>query len=108
MTQQLPEIQEPAAIDWDGMMCFTRIQQIRGYLIAGSPVLLNPNDGMALMNTLEHALSSMTTERNLNARIVKLNNDIERIGHERDQMISANVDLQERLSRLTHLEDDLK
>lgn len=36
---------------------------------------------------------------------VTLRADIERIGHERDQMIAANVELQERLSRL---EDDCK
>lgn len=87
-----------AAIDWDGMMCFTQLQQIRGYLIAGSPVLLSPDDGFALMNTLEHALSSMMTECNLNAQIAKLHENIERIGQERDQMIAANVDLQTRLS----------
>lgn len=87
-----------AAIDWDGMMCFTQLQQIRGCLVAGSPVLLSPNDGFALMNTLEHALSSMTTEHNLNAQIAKLHNDIERIGQERVQMIAANVELQTRLS----------
>jgi hypothetical protein len=38
-------------------------------------------------------------------RAMKLFADIERIGHERDQMVAANVELQERLSRL---EDDLK
>lgn len=35
----------------------------------------------------------------------KLRSDVERIGHERDQMVAANMELQERLSRL---EDDLK
>lgn len=35
----------------------------------------------------------------------QLRSDIERIGRERDQMVAANVELQERLSKL---EDDLK
>lgn len=39
------------------------------------------------------------------AEVVKLCADVERIGHERDQMVAANVELQERLSRL---EDDQK
>lgn len=36
---------------------------------------------------------------------IKLRADVERIGRERDDMASANVELQERLSKL---EDDLK
>ena len=96
---------ENVGIDWDGMMCFTQLQDIRGYIVAGSCVLLSPNDGMALMNTLEHALGSWTREKNMQATISKLSADVERIGHERDQMVAANVDLQERLSRL---EDDHK
>lgn len=35
--------------------------------------------------------------------ITRLRADVKRIGHERDQMVAANVELQERLSRL---EDD--
>jgi len=38
----------------------------------------------------------------------KLLANIERLGHERDQMIAANVELQERLSAFSALEDDLK
>lgn len=36
---------------------------------------------------------------------LQLRSSVERIGHERDQMVAANVELQERLSRL---EDDGK
>ena len=39
------------------------------------------------------------------AEVRRIRGDIERIGRERDQMIAANVELQQRLSRL---EDDLK
>jgi hypothetical protein len=86
-----------AGIDWDGMLCFTQLQDIRGYIVAGSCVLLSPNDGMALVNTLEHALSSMTTERNLRARIERLHADVERLGRERDDMARAAQEMQERL-----------
>lgn len=44
----------------------------------------------------------------LDAQVVQidlLRADLERIGHERDQMVAANVELQDRLSRL---EDDRK
>jgi hypothetical protein len=31
-----------AGIDWGGMMCFTQLQDIRGYLLNGSCVMLSP------------------------------------------------------------------
>lgn len=96
-----------ANIDWDGMMCFTQLQDIRGYLVNGSCVMLSPNDGFALMNTLEHALSSMTTERNLRARIERLHADVERIGRERDDMARAAQELQARLSAYERNRGDL-
>lgn len=49
-----------------------------------------------------------TKEKNLRVEIERLRADIEHIGRERDQMIAANVELQERLSQLSRLDDDLK
>lgn len=54
---------------------------------------------------LSAGLDALIRSQNVN-EIIKLRSDIERIGHERDQMVAANVELQERLSkaeRLNHI-----
>lgn len=48
---------------------------------------------------LSAGLDAIIASQKVN-EIVKLRTDIERIGRERDQMAAANVELQERLSRL--------
>lgn len=50
-------------------------------------------------------LTSETRASNNRCEIERLRADVERIGAERDQMVAANVELQEQLSRL---EDDRK
>lgn len=69
--------------------------------MADEIIRLREYDEIAKNNAAEQAAISEWRR----AECVKLRADIERIGRERDQMIAANVELQERLSRL---EDDLK
>lgn len=94
-----------------GTRFYTRLQMARNAVIAhATEQVKSINASLDECRQYEqsatnnaHAKAAAMKEKQ--DEIIRLRTDIERIGHERDQMVAANVELQERLSRL---EDDLK
>lgn len=107
MTQQLPDIKESMCQShWESL-----IADLESAAIAHRAAVQSGNEPAALRllsrllccraSLLAHIAASENA-------IVQLRASVDRIGHERELMIAANVQLQERLSRFSNLEDDLK
>lgn len=102
MTQQQPDIQS----HWECL-----IADLENAAIAHKAAVTQGNEPAALRllsRLLFHRSSLLAHIAASESAIASLRANVERIGHERDQMIAANVDLQERLSALSAMEDDLK
>lgn len=107
MTQQISDTKESTCQSpWEGL-----IDDLENAAIAHKAAVTQGNEPSALrlLSRLLGCRSSLLSHiaANENA-IAQLRASVERIGHERDQMIAANVELQERLSAFSAMEDDLK
>lgn len=104
MTQQ-PDIEEPTCqSNWE-----TLIADLENAEIAHRAAVQSGNEPAALrlLSRLLFYRSSLLAHIAANEHSIALLRDsVKRIGHERDLMIAANTELQERLS--VALEDDLK